>query len=100
MPIKNPLYRLTRTMVDGSPDEAGVYALWEGDELIYVGRASPAASIRQRLEEHLERKCACTERATHYTWELSLRPATRELEILREFVAQFGRMPKCNEDAA
>jgi hypothetical protein len=100
MPIRNPQYRLTRAMVDGAPHEAGIFALWEGEELIYVGRASPGATIRQRLEEHLERKCACTQRATHYTWELSLRPATREVEILQEFMGKFGRMPKCNADAA
>ena len=100
MPIRNPKYRLTRAMVEGAPHEAGVFALWEGDELVYVGRASPDASIRAQLLHHLARKCACTVKASHYSWELSLRPATREVEILNEFIAQFGRMPKCNADAA
>jgi hypothetical protein len=100
MPIRNPKYRLTRAMVEGAPEEAGIFALWEGDELIYLGRASPGATIRQRLEEHLEQRCECTTRASHYSWELSLRPEARELELLREFTAQFGRMPKCNAEAA
>jgi hypothetical protein len=99
MPIRNPKYRLTRVMVEGAPSEAGIFALWEGDELIYVGRASPTATIRERLEQHLKRNCACTTGASHYSWELSLRPATREVEILEEFVAQFGRLPRCNSDA-
>jgi hypothetical protein len=29
-----------------------------------------------------------------------LRPATREVQILEQFLAEFGRMPRCNEDAA
>ncbi len=87
-------------MVSGAPREAGIFALWDGDELIYLGRASPGATIRQRLEEHLEQRCECTTHASHYSWELSLRPAERELELLREFSAQFGRMPKCNAQAA
>jgi hypothetical protein len=90
------MYRLTRGMVEGAPAEAGVFALWENDELIYVGRASASATIRDLLLEHLERNGACTGRASHYSWELSLRPAARETEILNEFVAHYGRMPKCN----
>lgn len=101
MAIRNPKYQLTRVLVQGAPSEPGVYALWEEDELIYLGRATPAATIRARLIEHLERRlCPCTERATHYSWELSLRPAAREVEVLQEFMAQFGRMPRCNEEAA
>jgi len=100
LPIRNPKYRLTRAMVEGAPEEVGIFALWEGDELIYLGRASPGATIRERLEEHLERRCECTTRASHYSWELSLRPDARELELLREFTAQFGRVPKCNAQAA
>ena len=101
MPIRNPKYRLTRAMVDGAPDAHGLYALWEEEELVYLGRATGSTSIRARLIEHLERKlCPCAEKATHYSWELSLRPATREVELLQEHLARFGRMPRCNEEAA
>ena len=101
MPIRSPKYKLTRMMVDGAPDEAGVYALWEDDELIYLGRASGSATIRARLEEHLSRSlCPCAENATHYSWELALQPAARELELLREALARHGHLPRCNRDAA
>jgi hypothetical protein len=101
MPIRSPRYKLTRAMVDGAPAEPGVYALWEDEELIYLGRASAAATIRARLQEHLVRRiCPCAENATHYSWELALRPATRELELLQELLARYGRLPRCNEDAA
>lgn len=87
-------------MAAGAPEEAGVYALWRDDELIFLGRASQGATIRARLTEHLGGSCPCTQTATHYTWELSLQPATREAEVLREFQALFGRLPRCNQDAA
>ena len=96
MAITNPKYRLTRVMVDGAPQEAGVFALWEGDELIYVGRASGASTIRARLLEHLQNAVQCMVRASHYSWELSLRPAVRENEILEEHVTRYGRVPRCN----
>ena len=101
MPIRSPKYRLTRAMVNGAPAEPGIYALWEDDELIYLGSASATATIRERLGEHLTRSvCPCAENATHYSWELALRPATRELEILRELLMRDGRLPRCNQVAA
>jgi hypothetical protein len=101
MPIATPKYKLSRIMVDAAPDEQGVYALWEDEELIYLGRASRVVTIRACLKRQLTRSlCPCAERATHYSWELSLRPATRELELLQDFLEQHGRMPRCNEDAA
>lgn len=100
MPIAAPKYRFTRSMAAGAPEEAGVYALWKGDELIFIGRASQAATIRACLVEHLGGSCPCTRHATHYTWELSLHPAAREAEVLTEFRSRFGRLPRCNEEAA
>jgi hypothetical protein len=47
MPIASPRYALTATMVSGAPNDPGVYALWENDELIYYGHA------RQREAELL-----------------------------------------------
>jgi hypothetical protein len=88
-PEPNRRYRLARLVLQGAPREPGVYALWEEDELIYYGRA---ASLRDRLLEHLERG----PHATHYSWELCLDPAAREAELLREFERMFGRLPRGN----
>ena len=100
MPIEEPKYRYTRAMLAGAPDATGIYALWEYDELIYIGRAS-GMSIKEALLRHVDKgHCPCTERATHYSWELSLRPATREVEVLEAFQARYRRLPRCNEEAA
>jgi hypothetical protein len=96
MPIASPRYAFNRTMVSGAPPDPGVFALWEGDELIYYGRAQ---GIQARLQEHLERSHPCTARATHYGWEIASNPAARELELLNEFRRANGRLPRCNAAA-
>ena len=81
-------YRFTRTVLQGAPEAAGVYALWEGDEVVYYGRAG---TIRACLLEHLERT-----RATHYSWEVCADPALREAELLRKHEQLHGRPPRDN----
>jgi hypothetical protein len=102
MPFGGGRYRFTRSMVEGAPADPGVYALWEAEELIYYGRASgKLVSIQLALFEHLNGKAgACTQRATHYGWEISLDPAAREAELLAEYRARFKRLPRCNEGRA
>jgi hypothetical protein len=85
-------YKLTRIVLQGAPDEPGVYALWDGDELVYYGRAS---TIRSRLLEHLEKT-----RATHYSWEVCADPSTREAELLTEYQMANGRPPRDNSSAS
>jgi hypothetical protein len=86
-------YRFRRIVIQGAPDDPGVYALWENEELVYYGRAS---SIRSRLLEHLQEGA----RATHYSWEMSRDPAAREAELLREYERIFGRLPRGNVRAS
>lgn len=102
MPFAGGRYRFTRSMVEGAPADPGVYALWENDELIYYGRAAGTVmGIQFALLEHLDRRAGpCTERATHYGWEISLEPAAREAELLGEYKATFKRLPRCNKNRA
>jgi hypothetical protein len=87
-------------MLDGAPDERGVYALWDNEEVIYYGRSSGRSiSIQQALREHCSGQAgACTQAATHYSWEICADPAEREAELLAEHEAQFKRLPRCNAD--
>ncbi|MGH8669717.1 MAG: hypothetical protein ACREUN_05040 [Burkholderiales bacterium] len=97
MPIPGPRYKYTRFIAEGAPETPGLYALWEQGELVYLGRAASDATIRERLLAHLDGQgCPCLAGATHYSWELSLEPATREVRLLREFRNEFGRLPRCN----
>ena len=95
MPIEDPRYHFTAVIAYGAPSNSGVYALWQDRELIYIGRA---ASIRQLLIDHLEKRDI--REATHYSWELSLRPLEREAELLEQFRKRHGHLPRCNAEAA
>lgn len=91
-------YRFSRIVIAGAPDSAGVYALWDGDELIYYGRAdgkegNGRTTIRSRLLDH---HYAGGQRATHYSWEVCKDPAAREAELLNEYQGKFGRPPRYN----
>jgi hypothetical protein len=97
-PEPSQRYKFTRIVLLGAPEEAGVYALWEGDELVYYGRAAgrdDGATIRSSLLAHLERT-----RATHYSWEVCPDPATREAELLRDYQRAYGRAPRENDKKA
>lgn len=90
-------YSFNRIVLAGAPAEPGVYALWQGDEIIYYGRALNGTTIRTRLLEHYENRA----QATHYSWEITQEPASRESELLREYREAYGRLPRMNAtDAA
>lgn len=94
-------YHFTRIVIAGSPDDAGVYALWEGEELVYYGRAEGrdeggGVTIRSRLLAHYYEGA---QRPTHYSWEICKDPAAREAELLAEHERRFGRLPRHNEAA-
>lgn len=67
-------------MVADAPDTGGVYALWDGDDLLHIGRAAGGDdTLRARLSAHLERFAASGARLpSHYSWEI--RAATLDPE--------------------
>jgi predicted GIY-YIG superfamily endonuclease len=98
VPLGKPRYPFTRRMIDGAPGDAGVYLLYAGARVLYIGRA---ADLRARLQQHLEGAvCECSRLATHYSWEIVLQPQVRELELLREQRERDGALPPCNRHAA
>lgn len=98
MPLGKPRYPFTRRMVDGAPGDAGVYILYRGARVLYIGRA---ADIRARLREHAAGEvCECSKAATHYSWEIVLQPRVRELELLQEQIELGSGLPPCNAHSA
>jgi hypothetical protein len=55
-------FRPNRTALPGT----AVFALWQRDELIYLGRSKSSSTIKEALLAHLARRHACTAKATHY----------------------------------
>ena len=102
MPIADQTFRVfSAENVNNAPDVPGVYALFVpnssgGYGTIYYGRAK--VSIRQRLQRHLNGdEGPCTQEATHYKREINSSPVTREVELLEQFEAAHGSLPRCNE---
>jgi len=92
-------YPFSESYIRHSPDDAGIYWLWRGRDLIYVGIAADGATIRSRLYEHFYgRSCACSSEATHYFWELAQRPADRRAQILKA-MDLMNSVPACNRHA-
>jgi len=101
MPFAMKRYPFTRPVLDYAPyDIGGVYVLWEGDEVIYIGRTGGSRNIRSCLLEHLEgTRGGCTTRATHYSWEITLWDSARETELLALFAKENSRDPRCQQGA-
>ena len=58
------------SLIADAPDTAGVYALWDGEQLVHVGRAEGGHdTLRARLTAHLERSAGGAA-PTHYSWEI------------------------------
>ena len=95
MPISGDEYSFTESNINNSPHAPGVYALYLRGELIYYGSAT--VQISDRLQDHLSgRDGPCTQQADGYRRELCSNPRQREKELLMEFRAAFGRLPRCN----
>jgi excinuclease UvrABC nuclease subunit len=99
MPISGDRYKFSSENVDIAPNDEGVYELYDGDELIYVGRAAGLyVTIRTRLQSHLRGdEGRCTQRATAYRREVTNTPTAREKELLLEYRRLNGRLPRCND---
>jgi hypothetical protein len=83
-------------VIAGAPEDQGVYALWDGEELVYYGRGSIRARLLDHFDGHVD---PLTRRATHYGWEMCADPAAREAELLEEHQRLFGKPPRFNRAA-
>lgn len=101
--LKLPRYAFTRAMLEHAPEESGVYGLFDGHELIYIGKTTTGerASLKALLLLHQDGALGeCTMRATTYTWEISFTPEARETELLARFHQGNRRAPRCQHKAA
>ena len=82
MSINGNRQAFSREDIDQAPDEPGVYGLYQGDDLIDIGRAEGGLSIttmRARLKSHCEG---------------SRDPVARQRKLLQEYEQQYGRLPR------
>jgi hypothetical protein len=100
MPLANRHWSFNPLVISGAPDEPGVYALFEDEELVYYGCAMQGSTIQSALSEILARvrdgRGGCLQRVNRYSWEITYRPRLREAELLREFEQANQHPPRCN----
>jgi hypothetical protein len=97
MPIRGKRYPFVDYAIAGAPADPGVFALWEGEELIYIGAAQgDDMTLQAALASHLKGLCPCTKGTTHYSWQLTRNVKALEAQVLQEFHASFLRLPRCN----
>ena len=91
-------YAFNEDNVNKSPDVQGIYQLYDGDTLIYIGRADgKTVTIRSRLQAHLRGdEGPCTQSATTYSRYEHSNPKAEEIRLLDAFKARWGRLPRCN----
>src|SRR6267154_1180111 len=94
MPVRGERRAFSRAVLAEAPEAPGVYALYEQDAVVLYGSAfGGTITIRSCL---IERLSGIGREATHCTWEISLDPVGRELELLEEHRARHGNLPRGN----
>lgn len=81
-----------------APAAPGVYLLYRGHRLIYIGLAAGGATIRERLRHHLRGAGgACTRSATEFDYEAAADPIALYRHYLGVYLhATGGLLPDCN----
>lgn len=96
MPIYYPKDDFDDFYIEIVPEESGVFALWDTDEVIFYGYTT--GSLREELYKHKRGMYGdCTAGAVYYNYELTMFPDYRCRDLLREFEAEHGRLPRCNQ---
>ena len=80
------------------PAAPGVYLLYRGHRVVYIGLAAAGATIRERLRFHLRGAGgACTRAATEFDYEPSADPVSLYRHYLAVYLdATGGLLPDCN----
>ena len=96
MRVASLRWRLTAERVRETPDAQGVFTLWDGKDCVYVGHTPWNRSLQHCLRQHLALRDEGVIRASHFTWETSTTPKTRENEVLAIRMDRQGSRPRYN----
>ena len=99
MVLMGDVFRFAEDSIDSAPEREGVYALYQGNELIYIGKAEQGDTIRARLQNHLSGENPCTREATAYRYEVCDYPRHREELYLKVYKVSYLKLPRCNNQS-
>lgn len=86
----------TTEHVRQTPDLQGAFTLWDGAECVYVGHTPWNRSLQECLRQHLALRDEGVIHASHFTWETTATPKSRESQLLSLSVQKQGRLPRYN----
>jgi hypothetical protein len=96
MSVASLRWRFLADAVREAPDQQGVFSLWGGNECVYIGHTPWNTTLRDRLRAHLDLLDQGVIEATHFTWETTATPKTREGDLLQLYLDKHGRLPRYN----
>jgi hypothetical protein len=86
----------TGANVQRVPKAGGTYVLFDREEVIYYGQSDD--NIALQLERHLSGAASpCTQKATHFLFEVLAYPWERYKHLMMRHVATNKRRPRCND---
>lgn len=100
MQVASLRWRFTPAFVRETPDVQGVYSLWDGDECVYIGHTPWNMSLRDCLRQPLALQQQGVIDVSHFTWETTPTPKTREGDLLSIFIHKQGKLPRYNRDGS
>jgi hypothetical protein len=99
--LKLPRFSFTRAMIEYAPETHGVYGMFEGEGIIYIGKAVDRMTIKTCLLLHQDGSFGdCTMKATACAWEITSWPSARETELLAAFFKAHNHDPRCQAATA
>ena len=82
--------------IRGTPRTQGVFGLWDGGAIVYIGATERNVFLPDALRELLALKRRGVIHATHFTWEITVTPRSWAGELLRLHFNKFGSLPLYN----
>lgn len=96
MRIASLRFPLTQERVREIPDVQGVFTLWDANECVYIGHTPWNRSLAECVRQHLVLRDQGVIDASHFAWETSSTPKSREYDLLALNLEKQGRLPRYN----
>lgn len=91
-------WKLDADAIRATPRTQGVFGLWDGEELVYIGATERDLSLPETLDKLLPLKQQGLIRASHFTWEITITPRSWAGELLRAYFSEHGSVPRYNRE--
>jgi hypothetical protein len=96
MSVASLRWRFLADAVRETPDQQGVFSLWEANECVYIGHTPRNTTLRDQLRALLDLREKGVIQASHFTWEVTPTPKTREGDLLQLYLDRHGKLPRYN----